>query len=94
VFKVCPPHSAICGCKPPRGVVGPRIGEILTEKARCSETCVSHARQGGATDNLNRDKVYLEAGNMAMRSPRKDPTQRSLPIGIATVPDAKDSVFG
>jgi hypothetical protein len=37
---------------------------------------------------------YLEAGNMAMRSPRKDPTQRSLPIGIATVPDAKDSVFG
>jgi len=37
---------------------------------------------------------YLEAGNMAMRSPRKDPTQKSLPIGIATVPDAKDSVFG
>ena len=37
---------------------------------------------------------YLETGNMAMRSPRKDPTQRSLPIGMATVPDAKDSVFG
>jgi hypothetical protein len=37
---------------------------------------------------------YLEAGKIAMRSPRKDPTQRLLPIGTATVPDAKDSLFG
>src|SRR5580658_6388216 len=91
--------SAIGGSQPIAGIAAViRCASQLSFYRREHRFCLgqrislqSRDRQGVVL--ASQMEPYLEGGNIAMRSPRKDPTQRSLPIGIATVPDAKDWLF-